>query len=240
MAHIASVPLACFVVFAAFASPHAVAPSDARSPDASAKPPANTTTVRAELAAVLLQSKKYDDAAREYRALLARDASNVDYRLGLARALAWGDQPREAEIELRALQAKRVQPATVDTLLRSVRDAMEPRASEAATWVAERRDYAPYRLAYARALAREHYNWIASAQYDTLSPARARERFPSRWCCDASRRARSSTRAISPEARRDFATCCARRRATRRCATSWPTCSSRRIDRSKRARSTTR
>lgn len=124
--------------------------------------------VRAELAAVLLQSKKYDDAAREYRALLARDDSNTEYRLGLARALAWGDHPREAEIELRALQAKRVQPATVDSLLKAVRDAMEPRAAEAATWVAERRDYAPYRLAYARAAARERYTYIASAQYDTL------------------------------------------------------------------------
>ena len=127
-----------------------------------------------------------------------RDASNLDYRLGLARALAWGDHPREAEIELRALQAKRVQPATIDTLLRLVREAIEPRVSEAATWVAERRDYAPYRLAYARALAREHYSWIASAQYDSLIAGAGEGTIPEPWCCVASRRMRSSTPAISP------------------------------------------
>jgi thioredoxin-like negative regulator of GroEL len=97
---------------------------------------ASPALVRAELAAVLLQSKKYDDAAREYRSLLSRDASNDEYRLGLARALAWGNRFRDAEVELRALQARHVQPSTVDSLLRSVRDAMEPRASEAAEWVA--------------------------------------------------------------------------------------------------------
>jgi predicted Zn-dependent protease len=55
--------------------------------------------VRAELAALLLQSGRYDDAAREYRALVARDTANTAYRLGLVRALAWGDHPREAERE---------------------------------------------------------------------------------------------------------------------------------------------
>lgn len=128
----------------------------------------STSAVRAELAAVLLQSKKYDDAVREYRGLLARDASNFDYRLGLARALAWGDKPRQAEIELRALRSRQPGNPAVDTLLRTVREALEPRASEAGGWVAEHSDYAPYRLAYARALAREHYYWAASAQYDTL------------------------------------------------------------------------
>ena len=69
LAHIASAPLACFVVFAAVAAPTLGAQ---RRPvaDVSAKSPANTAAVRAELAAVLMQSKKYDDAAREYRALL--------------------------------------------------------------------------------------------------------------------------------------------------------------------------
>lgn len=125
----------------------------------------NQTAVRSEMAAVLLQSKKYDAAAREYRALLSRDANNADYRLGLARALAWGDHPREAERELRTIRPR---TATVDSLLEMVRDAIEPKAAEAAGWVEERRSFAPYRLAYARALASEGYYWAASVQYDTL------------------------------------------------------------------------
>jgi tetratricopeptide (TPR) repeat protein len=128
----------------------------------------NTTAVRAELAAVLLQSKKYTEAAREYRTLLSRDSTNFEYRLGLARALAWGNRFGEAERELRILQGRHLQILTVDSLLRAVRDAMDPRASEAATWVAERPTYGPYRLAYARALAKERAGRRAGAQYDTL------------------------------------------------------------------------
>ena len=135
--------------------------------DRPAQDPSDVTTVRAELASVLLQSKKYNEAAREYRALVARDTTNPEFRLGLARALAWGGLSREAERELSALAKKR-QSATVDSMLRAVRDAMEPRQWEAAAWVAERRDYAPYRVSYARALMRERYFWIAIAQYDTL------------------------------------------------------------------------
>ena len=128
----------------------------------------STTAIRAELATVLLQSKKYDEAAREYRALVTQEPSNFDYRLGLARALAWGNKPREAEVQLRALQSKQPRSATLDSLLRMVREAMEPKSWEAAAWVAERTNYAPYRLALARALAREHYVWSAASQYDTL------------------------------------------------------------------------
>lgn len=132
------------------------------------KTPPSAASVRAELAAVLLQSKKYTEAAREYRALLARDTTNFEYRLGLARALAWGGKPRDAERELRSLQARHLQVLTVDSLLHSVRDAMEPRPSEAAAWVAERPNYGPYRVALARALVREHIDGLAAVQYDTL------------------------------------------------------------------------
>jgi len=131
----------------------------------------NATTVRAELAAVLLQSKRYAEAAREYRALLVREPSNFDYRLGLARALAWGDQPREAERELRVLQSRKPPRLAVDTLLRQVREALKPTATEAAGWVRERPDYAPYRLAYARALAGERDGRTAAIQYDSLMPS---------------------------------------------------------------------
>lgn len=138
------------------------------SADALPKTAPSATAVRAEMAGVLLQAKKYGDAAREYRALLSRDTSNFEYRLGLARALAWGGKPRDAERELRALQARHLQILTVDSLLRSVRDAMDPNASEAAAWVAERPTYAPYRVALARALVREHLARLAAVQYDTL------------------------------------------------------------------------
>ena len=133
-----------------------------------AKAAPNTSAVRAELAAVLLQSKKYDDAIREYRALLARDSLNVGYRLALARAYAWSDRHRDAERELRVLQSHGVRSAAVDSLMHSVREAIDPTSTEAAAWVAERRDYAPYRLALARALVNEHNGWLAAAQYDTL------------------------------------------------------------------------
>src|SRR5882762_5990226 len=52
--------------------------------------------IRAEYAAVLLQSGRYREAAQEYRTLLASDPRQADYRLALARALAWGGDPREA------------------------------------------------------------------------------------------------------------------------------------------------
>ena len=124
--------------------------------------------MRAELAVVLLQSGRYTEAAREFRELLVRNPDSFEYRLGLARALAWGERPREAERELRILAARRPGSGTVDTLLRSVRDGFEPRASEAAEWVTADPVSAPYRLALARALARERMPRLAIAQFDTL------------------------------------------------------------------------
>src|SRR5438309_2308662 len=78
----------------------------------------NGSAVRAELATVLLQSGRYDEAAREFRRLLVGDPNNFDYRLGLAHALAWGDHPREAERELAQLAAKRPGTPGLDSLLR--------------------------------------------------------------------------------------------------------------------------
>jgi tetratricopeptide (TPR) repeat protein len=127
-----------------------------------------TIAVRAELATVLLQSGRYEEAAREFRLLLARDPSNFEYRLGLAHALAWGDRPREAERELTQLIAKRPGTPGLDSLLRTVREAYDPRAVDAAQWVAAEPTYAPYRVALARALAREHLFSLAIAHYDTL------------------------------------------------------------------------
>jgi tetratricopeptide (TPR) repeat protein len=164
----ASAPLAVLTVVVVLSAAPPLEAQRRVGPVAPAKSAPDMTSVRAELAAVLLQSRKYDQAAREYRALLARDSSSFEYRLGLARALAWGGHAREAEREARVLRAKHLEIATVDSLLRSVRDAMEPRSVEAAAWVAENPVYAPYRVALARALASERFGRRAAAQYDTL------------------------------------------------------------------------
>jgi tetratricopeptide (TPR) repeat protein len=139
----------------------------AQSPRQAARPvSASRSEVRAELAATLLNANRFDEAAAEYRRLLAADPGNRAYRLGLARALAWGDHPREAERELLRVR-DRQNASVVDPLLRSVRAALDPTAAEAAAWRREAPGYLPYRLALARALAREN-PWQAIAQYDTL------------------------------------------------------------------------
>ncbi|HEY0810494.1 MAG TPA: tetratricopeptide repeat protein, partial [Longimicrobiales bacterium] len=132
--------------------------------------PVDATQVRVELAAVLLQSRRYDEAAREYGAILVRQPNNFAARLGLARALAWGERFREAEAELRVLRGQRPRDRDVLTLLRSTRENLEPRAVEAGMWLAEEPNYQPYRVILARALMREgkpreaigHYEWLLS------------------------------------------------------------------------------
>jgi Flp pilus assembly protein TadD len=140
----------------------------AQQPRRTSRSSSGSIGVRAELATVLLQSGRYDEAAREFRTLLAREPANFEYRLGLAHALAWGDKPREAERELVQLIARRPNMPGLDSLLRAVRDAYDPRAVDAAQWVAAEPNYAPYRVALARALAREHLLSLAIAHYDTL------------------------------------------------------------------------
>lgn len=125
-------------------------------------------SVRAEYAAVLLQAKRYREAAREYRALLTRDSTNASYRLGLVHALAWGGRYPEAERELRPLVRRRPTDAALDSLLRVVRASYAPRAADATEWVREQPAYAPYRLALARALVRERRAAASLAHFDTL------------------------------------------------------------------------
>lgn len=124
--------------------------------------------IRAELADVLLQSRQYDDAAREYRALLRNDPRNRAYRLNLARALAWGQRFEEAEAELRVLSAQQRGSAAIASLLLTVRQAMLPSAEVAAKWAAEHPGSPDYRRMLARALARDGRREEAVAQYDTL------------------------------------------------------------------------
>ena len=104
--------------------------------------------VRAELATTLLNASRSGEAAAEFRLLLADEPANHDYRLGLARALAWGDHPREAEHEL-LLARDRQNASVIEPLLRSVRSAFDPTAAQAAVWVRESPAYLPYRIAFA-------------------------------------------------------------------------------------------
>ncbi|MGH7482482.1 MAG: tetratricopeptide repeat protein [Longimicrobiales bacterium] len=114
-------------------------------------PSAEAVAIRSELAALLLSSGRYDEAAREYGRLLRLDDSEEN-RLGLARALAWGGRFREAEPHLRVLAVQRPRDAAVDSLVRSVRANLEPDVAEAKSWVAERPSWMPYREALVRAL----------------------------------------------------------------------------------------
>lgn len=116
----------------------------------------SNAAVRAELAKVLLESGKYSEAAGEYRALLARDPRNSIYRLSLAKALAWGNSFREADRELTILASMRGNDPEVEQVQRSVRVSLEPSSAEARQWVVQDPFYRPYRMALARALAREH------------------------------------------------------------------------------------
>jgi tetratricopeptide (TPR) repeat protein len=128
--------------------------------------------VRAEYAAVLLQAEKYKEAAKEYRALVELEPRNTNYRLGLARALAWGNRFGEADRELRILVAQRPNDPAVAALVRTVRTSYDPPVEDAQAWVAERPAYTPYRVALADALVREHRPREAIAQYDTLLAVR--------------------------------------------------------------------
>lgn len=114
----------------------------------------NPQAVRAEYASVLLQAKRYDEAAAEYRRLLATDPASSGYRLGLVRSLAWGGRYLEAERELDPLIRARPRDGSLDSLRRSIRASYTPVVDEARGWVAERPEYAPYRLALIRSLAR--------------------------------------------------------------------------------------
>ena len=129
---------------------------------------ADTRRIRAEYAGVLLQSKKYEAAIAEYRRLVSAEPQRFEYRLGLARALAWSNQYRAAETELARLRAQRPNHPAVQELTRSVRASLDPSSGEARSWVAEEPVYLPYRIQLARSYAREGRGHQAAAQFDTI------------------------------------------------------------------------
>lgn len=163
--HRALVVAAMLSVTASYASAQGRARRQAQS---AARRAAEARAVRAEYAELLLQTRRYEEAATEFRRLSAANPANAAYRLGLARALAWGGRPREAEPLLRALARAQPGDTAVRRLLLDVRRAFEPGAAEAAAWLAEEPGNHGYRLALARALVRERRFPAASAQFDTL------------------------------------------------------------------------
>jgi tetratricopeptide (TPR) repeat protein len=129
---------------------------------------ADTQRIRAEYAGVLLQSKKYDQAIVEYRRLVGADPTRFEYRMGLARALAWSKQHRDAENELSRLRALRPGHVEVEQLTRTVRAALDPSSGEARSWVAHDPGHLPYRVQLARAYGREGKSRQAADQFDTI------------------------------------------------------------------------
>jgi thioredoxin-like negative regulator of GroEL len=127
-----------------------------------------TRRIRAEYASVLLQSRKYDEAIVEYRRLVSAEPHRFEYRMGLARALAWSKQHRAAENELSWLRAERPGHTEVEQLTRTVRAALDPSSGEARSWVANDPGYLPYRIQLARAYAREGRTRQAADQFDTI------------------------------------------------------------------------
>ena len=130
---------------------------------------------RAEYAAALLALEQYDSAAANYRILVEADSDDVSARVGLARALAWGRHPREAEPELRWVTLHMSSDTTSDStfvsMLHVARNSYEPTTTDAARWVREDPQYAPYRLALARLLAAEKRLDLAAVHFDTLMMA---------------------------------------------------------------------
>jgi tetratricopeptide (TPR) repeat protein len=131
------------------------------------------TAMRAEYAAALLALQRYDSAAANYRILIKADSTSFDAHLGLARALAWSNHPREAEPELHWLVQRRPSDSTLVAMLRLARNAYDPSSAEAAGWVAEDPGFVRYRLQLARALVREGHPERAMAQFDSVIAADA-------------------------------------------------------------------
>ena len=124
--------------------------------------------VRAELARVLLNASRYDEASHEFEMLLQREPANHDYRLGLARALVWGNHARYADDLLRGLLAASPGDSVVIALAHDARASYDPSAELAERWLREEPGYTPYRLAFARALVADGRTREAAVQFDTL------------------------------------------------------------------------
>ena len=146
---------------------HAQRPGAAR--DQGVRTTIDQRAVRAEYAGVLLQSGRHDEAAREYLMLLAEDSTNTQWRLGLARAWAWGGRGREAEREVLRLIAAQGRDSTLRTLLRISRAAIrDAGVAEVTSWVSEEPTWTPYRRALVAVLVGDRRFAEALPHLDTL------------------------------------------------------------------------
>ena len=123
--------------------------------------------LRREYADALLWAGRYAPAAEQF-ARLASDASDRGARLGLARALAWSGRAEEAEPLLALLWREEPTDTLLRDLLRSTRANVTPSSATAALWVGTDPAFWPYRLALARAYAREGMHADAAAAFDRV------------------------------------------------------------------------
>jgi len=124
--------------------------------------------LRREYADALLYSGRYARAAEQFAQLVAGDDADRAARMGLARALALGERPAEAEPLLARLWREEPGDTALRTLLRATRANLEPSSETARGWIASDGAYWHYRLALARAYARESRHADAAAAFDVV------------------------------------------------------------------------
>ena len=122
--------------------------------------------LRREYAEALLWAGRYVPAAEQFARLVGADDADRAARLGLARALAWDGRAAEAEPYLARLWREEPADTTLRALLRATRANLEPSSATARDWLDSDRVHWMYRLALARAYAREGRHLDAAAAFD--------------------------------------------------------------------------
>ena len=122
--------------------------------------------LRREYAEALLWAGRYSPAAEQFARLVGADDSDRAARIGLARALAWSGRSAEAEPYLARLWREEPADTALRTLLRATRANLDPSSATALDWVHADATYWPYKLALARAYARESRHADAAAAFD--------------------------------------------------------------------------
>ena len=122
--------------------------------------------LRREYAEALLWAGRYAPAAEQFARLVGSDDLDRGARLGLARALAWSGRAAEAEPYLARLWREEPTDTSLRALLRSTRANLEPSSATARDWMESDAGHWMYKLALARAYAREGRHADAAAAFD--------------------------------------------------------------------------
>ena len=122
--------------------------------------------LRREYAEALLWTGRYAPAAEQFARLVGADDSDRGARLGLARALAWSGRAADAEPYLARLWREEPTDTSLRTLLRATRANLVPSSATARDWIESDAGHWMYRLALARAYAREGRHADAAAAFD--------------------------------------------------------------------------